>query len=85
MSSRSLQWIGLALATCGAVYGILDKTPAPALPLLGSFIAWLAVAAWLPADAIAHRVPLVMDWGWFIAMGWPWTWLWYTRRSGCHS
>jgi hypothetical protein len=82
LNTRTLPLIGVMTGAAGVVYGMFGVNPAPVLPTIGFLIGCLGAAVYLPRDATLHRISLVTDWGWFVAIGWPFLWLWYARRTG---
>ena len=81
-STKILGQAGISLAAAGMIYGLLGAEPSANLQFLAIVVVWLVILACLPGDAAEHRIPLVMDWQWFAAAGWPLVWLWYARHTG---
>jgi hypothetical protein len=53
------------------LYGGLEQEPPQALPWLQRLATWLAAWSWFSAYAHRHRVPLVVDLGWWFFGLWP--------------
>jgi hypothetical protein len=81
MSSKALRFIAWGLLAVGFVDGLSPRGLSPAAAWLAALIAWLAVLAWLRRDAVDRRFALPYDWPWLMTIGWPISWLWYSRRT----
>jgi hypothetical protein len=81
MSSKALRLIAWGLLGTGFIDGLTPRGLSRPASLLAALFAWLAVLAWLRRDALDHRVALPYDWTWLMTIGWPFSWLWYCRRT----
>jgi hypothetical protein len=59
--------------------------PSPAVELLFSAGPLLAVVLWLQKDAQRTRAPAVLDWGYFLLLGWPVVIPWYAFKTRGHG
>lgn len=71
LSLRPLSSAALVSGAAGFVYGVFGSPINPVVTLGAYVILLVGVGSWLGADARAHRVSMVYDWGLLVYVGWP--------------
>ena len=82
--TASLRRVYLTSAICCALvglYGLAHLSPAPVVELICSCATVVAAVLWLQADARAHRIQTVHDWGYFAFVAWPVIVPWYAFKT----
>jgi hypothetical protein len=64
-----------------AVYAATGSEPAPAVALFLSSGPLVAVIIWLQKDARRTGVGMVLDWGYFLLLAWPFVIPWYAFKT----